>query len=38
MSESGKITASHLSRAALILLGSSVNVQVRLGVVCGRCR
>ena len=29
MSEAGKVTSSHLSRAALFLLGSSANVQVR---------
>jgi hypothetical protein len=32
------VTGSHLERAALILLGSSANVQVRMGVVCGRRR
>jgi hypothetical protein len=33
-----KVTAAHLSRRALLLLGSSANVQVRMGVVCGRRR
>jgi hypothetical protein len=33
-----KVTAAHLSRTAVILLGSSANVQVRMGVVCGRRR
>ena len=33
-----KVTASHRSRAAVILLGSAANVQVRMGVVCGRRR
>ena len=35
---SSKVTAAHLSRTALLLLGSSANVQVRMGVVCGRRR
>ena len=33
-----KVTAAQLSRTAVILLGSSANVQVRMGVVCGRRR
>jgi len=33
-----KVRPEHLDRAALILLGSSANVQVRMGVVCGRRR
>jgi hypothetical protein len=33
-----KVTAAHLSRTAIFLLGSSANVQVRMGVVCGRRR
>ena len=33
-----KITSSHQERAAYLLLGSSANVQVRMGVVCGRRR
>ena len=33
-----KVTAAHLSRTAVLLLGSSANVQVRMGVVCGRRR
>ena len=33
-----KVTAAHLSRRAAILLGSPPNVQVRMGVVCGRRR
>ena len=36
MSDSGKITSSHLSRAAIILLGSLPNGQVRASLVCGR--
>jgi len=33
-----KIRPEHLDRAAYVLLGSSANVQVRMGVVCGgRC-
>jgi len=35
---SSKVTAAHLSKAAYLLLGSSANVQVRMGVVCGRRR
>ena len=33
-----KVTAAHLSRQAYLLLGSAANVQVRMGVVCGRRR
>ena len=33
-----KITSEHLDRTAVILLGSSANVQVRMGVVCVRRR
>ena len=33
-----KVTAAQLSRTAYLLLGSSANVQVRMGVVCGRRR
>ncbi len=33
-----KVTVAHLSRRAYLLLGSSANVQVRMGVVCGRRR
>ena len=33
-----KIRPEHLDRAAAVLLGSSANVQVRMGVVCGRRR
>ena len=33
-----KVTAARLSRDAYLLLGSSANVQVRMGVVCGRRR
>ena len=34
----GKVTAARLRRDALFLLGSAANVQVRMGVVCGRRR
>ena len=33
-----KVTPARLRRDALFLLGSSANVQVRMGVVCGRRR
>jgi hypothetical protein len=36
--EALKVTASQLARNAYFLLGSSANVQVRMGVVCGRRR
>ena len=35
---SSKVSAAHLRRGAMILLGSAANVQVRMGVVCGRRR
>ncbi len=36
--DTAKVTPARLRRDALILLGSSANVQVRMGVVCGRRR